>query len=91
MIKNIHRVKKYTHPTLLFSQGFYIFNKINKILKQKHKYKKNKIIKILDLGCAQVPVLCIEEFNPKLVVGVDNDQEAIKIAKQSQKEKILKK
>ena len=84
---------KYTHPPLLFSQGFYIFNKINKILKQKHKYKKNKIIKILDLGCAQGAgsFFALREFNPKLVVGVDNDQEAIKNAKQSQKRKNIKK
>ena len=83
----------YTHPPLLFSQGFYIFNRINEILKQKYKNKKNKIIKILDLGCAQGAgsFFALREFNPELVIGVDNDKEAIKIAKQYQKRKNVRK
>ena len=45
------------------------------------------------MGCAQGAgsFFALREFNPELVIGVDNDKEAIKIAKQYQKRKNVRK
>lgn len=81
----------YTHPPLLFSQGYFIFNKIQSSLKNKEKI--SKISKILDLGCAQGAgcFFSLKYFNPNLVIGVDNDKKAINSAIKYQKRNNIKK
>tara|TARA_Y100000768_G_C23860189_1_gene625298 strand:- start:76 stop:840 length:765 start_codon:yes stop_codon:yes gene_type:complete len=82
----------YTHPPLLFSQGYFIFNKINKYLNT-NKKKEHKPAKILDLGCAQGEgsFFFLKKFKPSYVIGVDNDHESINHAIKYQKQNKLKK